>query len=175
MTRPSDAAADPSATALRALLRDHAALIGRMLARAEQLELDVSARQLPEVLCHADLHGGNLLLGAHDALTIVDWDTCLLAPKERDLLFIGNGIGKGWNTPRESELFYQGYGAATVDQAALAYFRYERIIEDLAVYCAQLLDTADGGADRPAALRQVTVQFTPGDVISIALATDAAR
>ena len=55
--------------------------------------------------------------------------------------------------PENIALFYQGYGQAAVDQTVLAYYRYERIVQDIAAYCQQLLLTDEGGADpgpRPA-------------------------
>ncbi len=37
-----------------------------------------------------------MLIDANDALYIVDWDNPILAPKERDLMFIGGGqMGDG--------------------------------------------------------------------------------
>jgi spectinomycin phosphotransferase len=37
-------------------------------------------------------HAGNVVVGADNELTIVDWDEPILAPKERDLMFIGGGV-----------------------------------------------------------------------------------
>ncbi len=45
-------------------------------------------------------------------------------------------------------LFYKGYGKTDINSAALAYYRYERVIEDLVVICEQILLTDEGGADR---------------------------
>ena len=59
------------------------------------------------------------LVGPGDALAIVDWDTPIVAPKERDLMFVGAGIGDIWREPWEADAFYRGYGPTTVDRAAL--------------------------------------------------------
>jgi spectinomycin phosphotransferase len=43
----------------------------------------------------------------------VDWDHPNLAPKERDLMFIGGAQGFIGHAPQEEEtLFYLGYGAS---------------------------------------------------------------
>lgn len=88
-------------------------------------------------------------------------------------MFIGGGIGGIWHRPEEADWFYAGYGPTSTDQEALAYYRYERIVQDIAVYCTQLLATAEGGEDRPLLWRQIRSQFAPGDVVDIALRTDA--
>ena len=92
-----------------------------MLARADDLAEVLRRRPLPLVICHADLHPGNVLVGRDGSLAIVDWDAPLLAPKARDLMGIGGGLGLRGEIPATEALFYQGYGAATVDRTALAY------------------------------------------------------
>ncbi len=42
------------------------------------------------------------------------------------------GMGGTWNDEQEANWFYQGYGAAEVDLFALSYYRYERIVVDIA-------------------------------------------
>jgi spectinomycin phosphotransferase len=163
--------ADPVASQLAALLRARREVIDTLVVRAEQLGNALQRRRPELVLCHADIHAGNLLIDG-DSLYIVDWDTLILAPKERDLMFIGAGIDDAWPTAREQALFYQGYGATEVNPIALAYYRFERIVEDIAAYCEQLLLTDQGGEDREEGLRQLASQFQPGAVIEIAFATD---
>src|SRR5204863_194590 len=103
----------------------------RLVERAEYHAAALAAHPPECVLCHADIHAGNLLLDANGALYIVDWDNPTLAPKERDLMSIGAGLFGDWHTPREQEtLFYMGYGAAEIDPHALAYYRFERILQD---------------------------------------------
>jgi spectinomycin phosphotransferase len=163
--------AEPVAARLAALLRAKRPIVDQLVLRAEQLARQLQTRSLEYVMCHADIHAGNLLIDG-DTLHIVDWDTLILAPKERDLMFVGSGIDSVWKSERQQELFYQGYGPTEVDWEALAYYRYQRIVEDIAVYCQQLLLTDEGGLDREESLRQLTGQFEPGDVIEVAFASD---
>jgi spectinomycin phosphotransferase len=103
---------------------------------------------------------------------IVDWDNPRLAPKERDLMFIGGGMDRIWKSEREESVFYEGYGKTEVDRTALAYYRYERIIEDLAVICEQLLSSDEGGADRERSYGWFRSNFEPGSTLEIAKRTD---
>jgi len=164
--------AEPVAAQLTALLRTKRAIIDTLTQRAEQLASLLQTQALEYVVCHADIHAGNLLIDANAALYIVDWDTLILAPKERDLMFIGAGIDDVWRNAHQQALFYQGYGATEINPQALAYYRYERIVEDIVAYCEQLLLTDQGGQDREEGLRQLVSQFEPGNVIAVAFASD---
>ena len=73
--------AEPVAAQLTALLRAKRAIIAELIQRAEQLASLLQKRSLEYVLCHADIHAGNILIDANAALYIVDWDTLILAPK----------------------------------------------------------------------------------------------
>lgn len=151
-----------------AFWEEHAEEIDTIVYRSEQLASILLERPPQLVLCHSDLHAGNVLVGNDDRLSIVDWDTLILAPKERDLMFIGGGVGHVWNQPREEALFYEGYGPGDLDLVALAYYRYERIVKDLLEYCDQMFDAAASTEDREEGLRQMKSQFLPDDVVAIA-------
>ncbi len=60
----------------------------------------------------------------------------------------------------------------SIDFTVMAYYRYERVIEDLAAYGEQLLLTDEGGADREQAYRRFTSNFEPGQTIEIAEKTN---
>ncbi len=120
------------------------------------------------VVCHSDLHGNNVLVGAGDALVVVDWHAPILAPKERDLMFVGGGVGGAWNQDRQAAWFYEGYGHAAVDPVALAYYRYERIVEDLVDYGQRILGGQGNAADREEGLRRLMSGFLAGNVIEMA-------
>ena len=163
---------DPIAAELAAFLRARRDEISRIVARAEALGDVLRARPPTQALCHADIHGGNVLIGTDGALSIVDWDTLTFAPKERDLMFVGGGIFGVWNNAQEEAWFYQGYGRTEINPLALAYYRYERIVEDIAAYCEQLLLTDAGDADRAQGLRYFLDQFLPDNVVAIAYRSD---
>ena len=88
------------------------------------------------------------------------------------LMFIGGGVGGIWNTPREETLFYKGYGGKDISLTALTYYRYERIVEDVAEFSQQILLTIEGGADRERSLRKFNSIFLPNQVLEIAYKTD---
>lgn len=156
---------DPIAAKLAEFLRVKHDEILNIVDRAERLVTGLQGRSTEFVLCHADIHAGNVLIDAKDDLYIVDWDTAILAPKERDLMFIGAGVGGTWNKAKDEALFYQGYGQTKTDQAAIAYYRYERIVEDIAVTSQQICSTDIGRDDRDQGLLQLTRQFAPNDVV----------
>jgi spectinomycin phosphotransferase len=160
--------ADPIAERLAEGWREKRREIQTLVERAGLLAQTLQARTLPFVLCHTDLHAGNVLLGADDELAMVDWDDPLYAPKERDLMFVGGGVGAIWDTEREETLFYQGYGAVEIDPVALAYYRFERIVADFAAYGEQIFGGQGSVEDRENGVRKVMGQFEPGRVIEIA-------
>lgn len=164
---------DPVAAKLAAFMRARQAEIGTVVERAGQLGCALHSRSLDYVLCHSDVHAGNLLLAASGELFIVDWDNPILAPKERDLMFVG--MGGVWLVEREANLFYAGYrrdGALEVDRMALAYYRYERVVQDIAAFCEQLFSSDAGGEDREQAYRYFVSNFLPGHEIDVARKTD---
>ena len=163
---------DPTAAKLAAFMKSKQNEISRLVGRTEELASEVQSKPLEFVLCHTDFHGGNILISEDDKLFIVDWDNPLLAPKERDLMFIGGGIDEIWKGEREEAVFYEGYGKTEIDVGALAYYRYERIIEDLAVIAEQLLLTDEGGADRERSYGWFTSNFEAGSTIEIAEKTE---
>ena len=121
------------------------------------------------VLCHGDMHAGNILLQDSGDFFIVDWDAPIMAPKERDLMFIGGGVGNIWNNEYEEKLFYKGYEQASVDITALAYYRCERILEDIAIYYQTLSTSRKTNSAEIFTL--LIEQFKPNGVVDIALNT----
>ena len=159
---------ESNAAKLAMFIKSKRSEISRLIERTQELASEIQSKPLEFVLCHTDIHGANMLITEEDKLYIVDWDAPLLAPKERDLMFIGGGIDTIWKSQQDIAVFYEGYGKTNIDFARLAYYRYERIIEDLAAYGEQLLLTEEGGADRLEAYERFTGNFEAGHTIEIA-------
>lgn len=167
-TRPSG---DKIALNFLKVLQEQAQVIERLVNKSEELAKKVQKQPTESVLCHSDIHGGNVLIDEKGAFFIVDWDDPIMAPKERDLMFIGGGVANVWNKPHEVELFYKGYGATKIDQTILAYYRHERIIQDIAEYGEALLLSGEGGEERPEMYQHFMAMFEPRGVVEIAFKT----
>ncbi len=152
--------------------------IHHLVERAETLGRQLQAQMHELVLCHADIHTANVLSGTDGKLWIVDWDTLILAPKERDLIFV-TGVGAGGalitSVPgaRGEALFYSGYGKTEIDPMALAYYRYHWALEDIGGFGASIFVAQDVGEetleDAEYCLR---VSFMPGSVAEAARQID---
>jgi spectinomycin phosphotransferase len=160
---------DPLILELIAFLKERRELILDLLERTERLAAILQEGARDYCLCHGDLHAGNLLIHAKGDVYLVDWDDLVLAPKEKDLMSVGGGLFGGWRVPAEEEaLFYRGYGERKSDPNAMAYYRYERIITDLAVECTQIFQMEGTGEDREQALKYLRSNFLPDGCIAIA-------
>jgi spectinomycin phosphotransferase len=168
-TMPKDG--DDIAIKLMISMQENTNIIHQLVNQAELLGDKIKRQSHPFVLCHSDIHGGNVLISDNDTLYIVDWDEPIMAPKERDLMFIGGGVANVWNKPHEEALFYQGYGKTEVNKTILSYYRHERIVEDIAEYGQALLLTTEG-ENRATMLRHFTDMFAPNGVVDIALRTN---
>lgn len=184
---PTDSFALPSAGSVRKVLGQEPAVesgaaaelhrffgaqrerVGEMLERAEELGEILRKRHLPKVLCHADIHAANILVAEAGGIFLVDWDGPMIAPRERDLLFvIGSRIARDV-TASEETLFFGGYGEVEVDREAIVYYRYERILEDIAVDAASVLtDPTTAESTRQAQVDMIAGFFAPGGMLETA-------
>ncbi len=69
-------------------------------------------------------------------------------------------------------LFYRGYRQTEANPFALAYCLYQRIIEDIAAYCQELILTEEGGNDRKQSLQHLKSNFLSGGTIELARRSD---
>ncbi len=170
----TDTPTDPAQRELAAFWHAHQEEIGWLIHRADTLGAALRHAPPPSVLCHADLHGWNVLLDRAGGMWIVDWDETILAPKERDLMFVIGGIGHDLVRPHESEQFLRGYGSPTVDPRALGYYRYAWAVQDMGAYAEALFFAPHlGEPDRQEALLGFLELFAPGNIVDIARATDS--
>jgi spectinomycin phosphotransferase len=159
---------DEIAMQLITFMQQHSVTIHRLVDQAEKLSQQIQNDLPAYVLCHSDIHGGNVLIDRNDIIYIVDWDVRVMAPNERDLMFVGGGVGNIWNQAHEEALFYKGYGRVDINAAILSYYRCERIVEDIAQIGQQLLLTSEGGKKRAESYQHFTAQFEPRGVVESA-------
>lgn len=157
---------EPIAVKMAMFLKSKRSEILKLLEHAAKLAITIQKQPLNYVLCHADMHGWNLIVHKEAVFYIVDWDTLIFAPKERDLMFIGAGI---WDSGRtvfaEESLFYQGYGQTKIDWDVIAYYRFERIIQDIGDYCEYIFLSDEGGDDRMQCFEHLQPVFLPNGAI----------
>jgi spectinomycin phosphotransferase len=116
-----------SERALRSSWVAHQSTIHTVVASLEKLAGMLQSRSFPYVICHADLHARNLIRDRAGHVFVIDWDEVMLAPKERDFIFVREP---------HADAFFQGYGQRVIDWMALTYFLWERVVQDL-IECAQ--------------------------------------
>jgi spectinomycin phosphotransferase len=124
----------------RALLSswmEHESTIHEVVTSMEKLAGVLQRRTLPYVICHADLHPANLLRTPTGRVFVIDWDDVMLAPKERDFIFAGDAPADG-SAQQKTSPFFQGYGETAVDWVALAYYRYERVVQDVIAFAQEI-------------------------------------
>ncbi|WFF08193.1 phosphotransferase [Micromonospora sp. WMMD1076] len=93
---------------------------GTALHRLAETVDDLASRVTPgqRVICQADIHRGNLIVDGDGPLHVVDWDAPILAPRERDLVFVHSAdFGDHPINAHRAELFREGYGALEPDQS----------------------------------------------------------
>jgi spectinomycin phosphotransferase len=165
---------DPAARAFAACWQSRREDIRTLLGRAEGFGRRLARKGLACVVCHTDIHTNNVLLAADQQVWIVDWDETILAPRERDLMFvIGGGLRRDMVAPHEEELFFQGYGTTTVDALAIAYYRYARAVSDIGYVGEQVFFRPDLGPDsKRTAVERFLLLFQPGSNVSQALGSD---
>jgi len=160
----------PLAAAFAAHWRAQAQVIAACRARYVQLGAELAKKPPPALPCHADIHSANIIIDDQGALHIVDWDEVLLAPKERDLMFfVENGL-----VAAEQEAFFAGYGLAQVDWLALAYYKYDWVLQEFADFGERIFHSEQLGAqDLQASLDGFLQLFRQDDVIARARRADA--
>jgi spectinomycin phosphotransferase len=159
---------DPFARELAAFWKEKRQEIGAIVDRAKTLGRSLQNKPLDMMLCHSDIHTANILVDKAGQLFVVDWDQPVIAPKERDLMFVADG------TAAEETAFFQGYGKTEIDPLALAYYRYEWVVQEFGDYGERVFFMNDVGEEtKRDSVRGFYQLFDPGDVVEVAYRADA--
>lgn len=171
--RPPCADSGSVEQAVRASWAAHRHTIHTAVTALETLASALRRQAGPRVICHADLHPSNLIRDSAGCAFLIDWDDVMLAPKERDFLFIENApVHRA--LAQETSVFFQGYGPAAIDWVALTYYLWERLIQDVIAYADEALCRDDLGVETRANAAQMFERaLAEGGAASAALAAAA--
>lgn len=162
--------ADPYQRELAAFWRQRRHEIAAIVSRTKELGQMLQQQPLPLLLCHADIHTANILIDQDDRLFLVDWDEALLAPRERDLMFV---VGDDITHTRQAALFFDGYGSAEINSLALAYYRYEWVVQEIGDFGERVFLMPElGAATKDDSVRGFRQLFDPGEVVEAAYNSD---
>jgi spectinomycin phosphotransferase len=160
---------DPYKKQLAIFWKENNEIIQTLIERTESIGRRLQQTNLDFVLCHADIHTANILITQEQKLFIVDWDNTLLAPKERDLMFV---LGGDAIHTREEQKFFDGYGKVKINQLALAYYGYEWCVQEIGDFGERVFLTEDAGENtKKDSVEEFMQLFSPGDVIEAAFRT----
>jgi spectinomycin phosphotransferase len=170
LDRPAGGAGDEWGASLAVFVGERRKTIRHLLRRAADLGRRLQERHGPFVLCHGDIHVANVLIDMAGGLWIVEWDQPVLAPRERDLMFVLGATFRGVAAgSAEEAAFWAGYGTVEVDPVALAFYRYDWALQDITAFAAVLVGPDNvGAASKEEALRMLAVVFAPGGIVEAA-------
>lgn len=129
----------PYAEPARRLLARHARDLDTMLARRDRLAGQARAQPERLVLTHGEPHPGNFIRTGRQWM-LIDWDTVLLAPPERDLWHLDPGDGS-------IAVSYRELTGREVLPAALDLYRRTWVLTDIASSVARLHGEHGGTED----------------------------
>ena len=134
-----DSHAGPYGRAASALLIENAERIRRVLRRYDDLVGAAAGDLGPTVLTHGEPHAGNTIRTT-DGWCLVDWDTALVAPPERDLWSLETGDGAVIDAYRDAT-------GVTPRAAMLDLYRVRWDLADIAGYVTRFRAPHEGTAD----------------------------
>ena len=120
----------PFAEPARKLLQVSADELERRLQMYDELAAGVREGSDAWVITHGEPHRANVIRDQSGGVHLVDWDTTLIAPRERDLWMVLDQDLTGWH--EYSELA----GVASLNHEALQLYRWWWDLADIAVFVA---------------------------------------
>jgi spectinomycin phosphotransferase len=118
--------AGPLAEPARLLLAKRAQELEVALQEYDALAASVRETSDSWVLTHGEPHRGNVIVGEDGAFHLVDWDTTLVAPRERDLQIVLDEKLTGWDE------YASIVGDVPLDPEALDLYRRRWELADIA-------------------------------------------
>jgi spectinomycin phosphotransferase len=119
----------PFAEPARKLLRAHADGIRDRLRAYDRLAARLGDE--PWVVTHGEPHSANVMRDARGGRRLVDWDTTLIGPRERDLWMVLDDDLTGWAE------YCEAVGPVRLDDDALRLYRERWALAEICIYVAE--------------------------------------
>jgi spectinomycin phosphotransferase/16S rRNA (guanine(1405)-N(7))-methyltransferase len=145
----------PYAERAHELLGAHAADLEVLVAAYDQLARRVASREDRLVITHGEPHAANVMR-ATGGLVLVDWDTVLLAPPERDL----------WDMADHDESILDVYASTSgveIDREALSLYRLWYDLAEISGYLSLFRSPHSETADTDESWRNLKHFLRPAD------------
>lgn len=143
----------PYSERTRTLLSRHATGVARLLDTYDTLAAEARERPDRMVLTHGEPHVENVMITANGRM-LIDWDTAMVAPPERDLWMLEPGDGS----------VAAAYTQATETQVLLSMldlYRLQWDLAEIAIYIAQFRRSHDEVADTREAWKNLNLFLDP--------------
>lgn len=148
---------------LSQFIRSQDEKITLILRRTKELGKKLRQLNLQFGICHADIHTSNILVNKENKLYFIDWESVMLAPRERDLVFYAVGL-------EINKDILEGYDASYAAQKdVLTYYKYEWVVQEIADYGTQVFFSNYSEKQKEYALQRFIHLFAPNDVAEDAL------
>lgn len=122
----------PWAEPTRTLLAARSGELAERLAGHDAVAARVLETRARWVVTHGEPHGGNVIHDPSGGLHLIDWDTAMVAPRERDLQMVLDDDLTGWDEYRAAA------GPVELDREALGLYRRLWALADIASFIATL-------------------------------------
>jgi hypothetical protein len=120
----------PFAEPTRKLLQVNVHELDRRLREYDELAGHVGESSESWVITHGEPHRANVIRDPQAGVYLVDWDTTLIAPRERDLQMVLDQDLTGWDEYREHA------GVASLNHEAIQLYRWWWELADISVFVA---------------------------------------
>ena len=143
----------PFAAPTRALLHQHHDALHHVFAHYDRLVDELTTRKDRWVLTHGEPHRGNTI-NTGDGVVLIDWDTALLAPPERDLWMLID------EDTRIGDV-YSEHTRTQIDAVALQLYRLWWDLCEISLYAADFRRRHDDTDDTRVAWEKLQVCVDP--------------
>ena len=149
--------------ALRESWVQNQSIIHTAMTFLEKLAAVLQSQSFQHVICHADLHPANLIRDDANVF-VIDWDEVMLAPKERDFIFIREP---------QADAFWEGYGKREINWLLLSYYLWERVVQDVIVNAQDVCFRDDLGEETKADIAKLFQDYMMDGENEVAAAYEA--